>query len=173
MKFKEPTGKTLGEWLAVMPAPHSLSHKDMAARFGEQGVSAWWAQSLAVAVEQHICRRVVGQTCEGTFSASASKTMPGEWDPTFEAFTQFMTPEHLPLPTAPGTEASINATKKWRYWRTQLINGSKVVITCQSRTPGKVTFAVNHDGLADNVSRETMKAFWRQTLSDFADSMKP
>lgn len=167
MKFKEPTGKTLEEWLALMPDPKSLTHKEMAAWFADKGVPAWWAQSLTIAVEQHIGRRVVGQTCAGTFSASASKTLAGEWDPTFEAFTRFMTQERLPIA---GSEPTTSATAKTRYWRTQLIDGSKVVITCQSRTPGKITFAVNHDGLEDNVSRETMKAFWRQTLSDFADS---
>lgn len=166
-RFTEPTGKSMTQWLSMLDDPHSMPHKDMAEFFVAQGVSAWWAQGLTVAIEQHIGRREVGQTCAGTWSASASKTVPGEWEDTFRAFVAFMTLERLPME---GTEPTTSATEKWRYWRTQLVDGSKVVITCQSRTPGKATFAVNHDGLADNVSRETMKAFWRQTLSDFVDS---
>ncbi|QGU03272.1 hypothetical protein CKALI_12170 [Corynebacterium kalinowskii] len=167
MRFKEPTGKTLEEWLRELGDPSALTHREMAAWFVDKGVPAWWAQSLTVAVEQQIGRRVVGQTCAGTFSASASKTMPGEWEATFEAFTRFMTPDRLPMA---GSEPSTSATEKWRYWRTQLIDGSKVVITCQEKPGGKVTFAVNHDGLEDNVSRETMKIHWRGVLGDFVDT---
>ncbi|MEJ5997958.1 hypothetical protein [Corynebacterium sp. H130] len=168
MKFLEPTGRTLDEWLVELGDPNALTHKEMAAWFVDKGVSPWWAQNLTVAVEQHIGRRVVGQTCAGTFSANASKTVKGEWDPTFEAFTRFMTPDRLPMASS---EPSTSATEKWRYWRTQLVDGSKVVITCQEKPGGKVTFAVNHDGLEDIVSRETMKTHWRQVLSDFADSI--
>lgn len=77
-RFTAPTGKSMAEWLALLDNPHNMPHKEMAAFFVQQGVSAWWAQGLTVAIEQHIGRRVVGQTCTGTWSASVSKTVPGE-----------------------------------------------------------------------------------------------
>ncbi|AKK04334.1 hypothetical protein [Corynebacterium epidermidicanis] len=162
-KFLKATGRELTEWRALLEdhlgSASEVPHQEMARFVVSQGVSDWWAQSLAVALEQEIGRRVVGQTCAGTFSANASKTIAGDWLALFDAWCSFA----LQWP-----EASTSATEKWRYWRTPWPDGSKVVVTCQSRTPGKVTFAVNHDGLADNVSRETMKTFRREKLAEFA-----
>ncbi|MDU0479502.1 hypothetical protein QVA66_09645 [Staphylococcus chromogenes] len=162
-KFSKATGRDLTQWRALLEAKlgsvEQVSHQDMARFFAAEGVSAWWAQSLAVALEQEIGRRVVGQTCSGSFSANASKTIPGEWLQLFNAWCSF-------AQQWPG--ATTSATEKWRYWRVGWPDGSKVVVTCQSRTPGKVTFAVNHDGLEDTVSRETMKKFWKEKLGEFA-----
>jgi len=72
------TGRDWSEWFATLDAweGHQRDHRDIAAWLGrEHGVDSWWAQGITVAYEQARGKRAPGQRADGTFAASASKTV--------------------------------------------------------------------------------------------------
>lgn len=77
------TAQSWKEWLAFLEAinAHSMPHDEIARRVRETGdASGWWAQTIAVAYEQHIGRRVPGQASDGTFQVSRSqRRWPAMW----------------------------------------------------------------------------------------------
>ncbi|MCT2178031.1 hypothetical protein M3F59_06095 [Brachybacterium muris] len=162
------------------------------------GVQEWWAQSLTVAYEQQIGRRVVGQSCEGDFSASASRTVGGDMDAVREAWDRFMTDarrEQLGL-----SEGRLTDTEKWRYWRTDVEDGTKlsVNVTAKNGTAendtakngtaktdaasssadssagdsSRSTLAIEHKGIETAEARDAWKSAWKSTLDDFTTWIK-
>lgn len=180
-RLKSKTGKTGDEWIAHLEAVaekpiDAIEHKDMAQIACDTGITEWWAQGVAVSIEQHIGRRVVGQTCRGTYAANASKTIPGEWLDTFEKFCTFMEDKSNALLSPPTSEPRITESEKWRYWKIDLADGSKVSVNCQAKPAKdpanpKVGFGVSHDNVGSMESREEYKAMWKELLAEFAASL--
>ena len=81
--IEKGTGRSWEDWLAFLKSidAEKLSHKEIAERVAATGdATGWWSQSIAVAFEQSIGRRVPGQDNDGTFQVSATKTLPGTMD---------------------------------------------------------------------------------------------
>lgn len=160
-------------WLEILEPHRDLDHTDLAAKALEairsEGTSTnpqWWAQNASVAYEQHIGRRVVGQKCDGSFSAGVSKTFPGTMDDVLARITgagaELTAFAGIPAEARPST----SATEKWRYWRVPLADGSRVTITIQTKASGdKSTAAVNHDKLGSESDIAPAKAWWREFLA--------
>ncbi|MDD4081623.1 MAG: hypothetical protein PHP02_09530 [Eubacteriales bacterium] len=77
------TGIAWDTWLRLLDPFSSENHARLAeeaqALIRAQGKSdnpAWWAQSVAVAYEQLLGRRVPGQQQDGSFAVSLGKTLP-------------------------------------------------------------------------------------------------
>lgn len=156
-------------------------------------VQEWWAQSLTVAYEQQIGRRVVGQSCEGDFSVSASRTLDGDMDAARERWDRFMTDvrrEQLGL-----SEGRLTDTEKWRYWRADVEDGTKlsVNITAKNVTVNngtaktgiasssadsstgdrpRSTLSIEHKGIETAEARDAWKRAWKSTLDDFTTWIK-
>src|SRR5690606_38785401 len=76
--FSEKTGRDWAGWLAFLDeiGARDMPHGEIAARVLATGdASAWWAQSITVAFEQHIGRRRPGQRSAGTYEVSANRTV--------------------------------------------------------------------------------------------------
>ncbi|MHA2790192.1 hypothetical protein ACXZ66_13800 [Corynebacterium sp. S7] len=180
-KFKRGTGRTITAWMEFMQAHENgnkdlneLSHKQIAALAEDGGASAWWAQSIAVDIEREIGRREVGQRNSGKFSANATKTMPGEWTDVFARFTKFMNRQDGALPAEVDGESSTSESEKWRYWRADLVDGTKVVVMCNDASAkgvAKTRFAVQHEKLLTAELRDEMKTHWKATLDSFRASL--
>lgn len=138
------------------------------------GVGEWWAQSLTVAYEQHIGRRVVGQSCEGDFGASASRTVDGGIDQVREQWHRFMTaPRRQELGLG---EGRLTDSQKWRYWRADVEDGSKLSVNVTAK-PGRAgggtddaprsTLAIEHKGIESAQARDAWKGAWKAVLTDF------
>lgn len=174
--IERATGTPLAEWTARLDAAgaRELGHREIARLLVDRhGVEEWWAQGVTVAYEQVVGLRVVGQTCEGDFAVSASRTVPGDMDAVLAAWSAFMTPgrrERLRL-----EEPAISETPRWRYWRASGLDGSRASINiCAKDEQGgrpRCTLAVAHKGMEDADQREAWKAAWKQTLTDFTDSL--
>ena len=166
------------EWVAHLDGigAAELDHTALAqaalARILEVGASKspeWWAQGVAVAYEQRIGRRVPGQTCDGSFSVTVSKTLPGEmdavlarWAARYDGATEL---DRIPITRAPAT----SATDKWRYWRCGLADGSAVSVNLQTKPAGdRTALAVNHDKLGAAADVEARRTYWRAELAAFA-----
>ncbi|NLT27071.1 MAG: hypothetical protein GXX90_10600 [Microbacteriaceae bacterium] len=163
------------EWLDSIGAAE-LDHAEMAkrvlARIVETGRSKspeWWAQGVTVAYEQRIGRRQPGQRCDGSFSATASKTVAGDmdavlarWSAEYDAVVELA---GVPVEREPAT----SETEKWRYWRCGLADGSKVTVNIQTKPAGdRSSVAVNHDDLASPDDVDATRAYWRHELARFA-----
>lgn len=181
-KFKKATGRCLESWaeaiIAAAGSPlESLSHQELAKTAVKLGATEWWGQSIAVELERLIGRREVGQTCSGTFAASASKTVPGEWTEVFHTAEQWLGTniEKLPLPLA--NNATISATAKWRYWRATFTDGTNVTLMATDGTaakpdsPAKTKLSIQHEKLADAAARDAAKAAWKAILADLSQSL--
>ncbi len=162
------TGTPWAAWLAWFEevGGRDTPHRELAARLvAERGVDPWWAQMTTVAWEQHIGRRAPGQTCDGRFATSASRTLPGTMD---EALTRWLawadahpTLDGVPLDGPP----SVRQTETWRYWRCTLADGSRVNVNIAQKGADRATVGVQHEKLDDADAVARWRAFWRGVLA--------
>ncbi|MGA4508152.1 hypothetical protein ACQB6R_03865 [Propionibacteriaceae bacterium G1746] len=162
-------------WLDAQQA-HTLDHAGIArlalGRIIKQGSSSspeWWAQGVAVAYEQHIGRRLPGQRCEGDFSVTVSKTLPGDMDDVLARWSAHLdgAGELNGEPIVDGPRTS--STEKWRYWRVTMADGATVSVNITNKPGGqKSALAVNHDKLPTADGLEQWRTFWRGMLAEVA-----
>ncbi|MFF0991037.1 hypothetical protein [Kocuria nitroreducens] len=163
------TGIPWEAWTARLDelGARAMSHAEVARRVAEQLEGTvenpeWWAQSVAVAWEQHTGARRPGQAGDGSFGASASRTVAGTPDEALTRWTALMAGRTavggVPFQQPPTTAA----TEKWRYWRVRLDDGTRVSASIGDKGSGRATVALAHTGLAsaDDVAR------WRSTWKD-------
>lgn len=157
------TGRTWPEWRQLLDGfdAAKLSHKDIAAKLhAEHGVSGWWSQMLTVEYERAIGRRVVGQTCAGDFSASATRTFGGDKDAALDLWRDAV----MGITAFDGVEivgeTRESSSDNWRYWRADLADGSRLSIVISDKAGGKALLAVNHDKLPDAEAVARWKAYW-------------
>jgi hypothetical protein len=147
---EEGTGKAWRDWLAFLKkidARH-LPHKEIARRLREEcRVIGWWAQSISVAYEQHIGRRVPGQQSDGGFQVSVSKTFPGSMDTVLTRWPAAMEGRKQLAGVAVTCGPDVSRTNQWRYWRCRLADGSHVSVGIGDRQGGKALLSVGHEGL--------------------------
>lgn len=171
------TGTPLATWVERIDEAggRDLDHTAIARLLVAQwGVGEWWAQSLTVAYEQVVGRRVVGQSCDGDFSASASRTVAGDMDAVRGAWDAFMTTERreqLGL-----GEPRLTDTATWRYWRAPLTDGTRVSINVTAKDgageSARSTLGVEHKGIETADARSAWKDVWKTTLADFTATAK-
>lgn len=125
----------------------------------------WWAQSVAVAYEQHRSLRRPGESREGQFQASVSKTYPGDMDAALQAWVDLVSGHEsfggVALEGVPGT----SATERWRYWRAGLADGSRVAVTIAQKSEDRSSIGVGHTMLSSPEAVDHWKAIWRELLS--------
>ncbi|WP_404403930.1 hypothetical protein [Pelagibacterium halotolerans] len=166
-RFAEKTGRSWEQWLAFLGeiGAADLPHRKIAGRIVATGdANGWWAQSVTVAFEQHIGRRVPGQRSDGAFEVSVTRAVPGTMDAVLNQWKQAMNGR-----TAFGgvgiTEGpNLSASEKWRYWRCALEDGTRVSVTINQKTPDKAGLAVTHEKLASEVEKERWRAFWKDVV---------
>ena len=162
------TGKGWDKWFILLGQEKAdkLTHKEIAKLLSEQHkVDGWWAQSIAVEYERHLGRRQVGQVKDGTFHTAVSKTILGNIDQAFELWLNAVREEKelnsIPLAEKP----AISKSEKWRYWRVNLQNGSKVAITVGTKTAEKSTLTFSNEKLKSKDDINTWKVFWRDYIT--------
>ncbi len=111
------------EWLDFFDSigAKELEHKELAKKAYDkmkdtQASRSWWAQSVAVAYEQHIGRRQPGQRSDGTIEVAISKTLTGTMDEALQTWldsvkekTEF---SGVPIAAPP----TMSQTEKRRHW---------------------------------------------------------
>lgn len=134
----------------------------------------WWSHGIAIAFEHHIGRRVTSQRCDGSFAASASKTLSGTMDEIADAWAAFAGGLYEVDGVAfADEEPRRTATEKWRYWRTELENGAAVSVNISAKSPAKdgtpkVVLAVETTKLNSSEQADQFKAAWKAVLAEFA-----
>lgn len=167
-RLENGTGTSLAEWTDRLDATggRDLDHTAIARMLVERWeVEEWWAQGVTVAYEQVIGRRVVGQSCDGDFSASASRTVPGTPTQVRDRWDAFMTEarrDGLGL-----EEPSLSDTAMWRYWRAAVADGSRVSVNITAKDEGRSTLGIEHKGLETADARTAWKGAWKGVLGEF------
>lgn len=128
-------------------------------------MTGWWAQGITVAYEQHIGRRVPGQTSTGAFEMSATRTMAGTMDDALETWIRLMAGRAAIDGVALDGMAESSVTEKWRYWRCRLDDGSRVVVTIGPKGPGKALLDVQHTKLSSSEDIERWRKVWKAELT--------
>ncbi len=164
---KKATGKGWNDWFAILKQEEAdqLIHKDIARLLTDKyKIDGWWAQSITVEFERYLGRRQVGQVKSGTFQTAVSKTMPGNLDQVFDLWLEAVkgAEEFNSIPLA--GKPAISKTEKWRYWRVNLKDGSKITITVGFKSEDKSVLTFSNEKLKDQDAIESWKAFWKDYL---------
>lgn len=165
------TGRPWQEWVELLDGAgaRAMNHTAIAALARDLMPVAtpqqdWWAQGTAVAFEQHAGLRVPGQTCDGDFQLSTTRTVTGDKDATLRAWLEVIGPRQefggVPL----DGEVSTSSTERWRYWRAPLADGSRVAVNITDKTPGKASIGLVHSKLDSAEALEHWRPIWKDLL---------
>lgn len=160
----EATGKKQAEWHAVLDAAgaREWKHPVIAAwPQSEHGVGGWWAQSITVGYEQAIGRRLPGQTADGTFSVSVTKTINGSRAAVIDSAMPVLR-DRLGKPSSESPDSRY-ATARWK------VNGEMTVAAIEERKPGKTVVSLTRSKIIDHGSLAEAKSQLRHVLDAVAE----
>lgn len=164
----QATGFPWDEWAEVLDSAGGadLPHKELAeAAYAAMPSSVenagWWAQSVAVAYEQWIGRRVPGQAHDGTFQVSTTRTVPGSMQEVFDHWCRLVgEPTELQgLAVTDGPRTS--GTDKRLHWGVTLADGSRANVDVSPKREDKVLVAASQVNLTNPDDVEPWRAFWK------------
>lgn len=169
--IEKATGKRWEEWVKILDdiGAKDLTHKEIARKLydmldGKLENHGWWAQGITVAYEQQIGRRVPGQREDGTFEVSVNKTLNGSMDDVFAAWLELTEQQADFNGIKPVSEPSTSETEKWRNWRVNLADGTKVVVGINQKTPEKAGLGLAHQKVASSEDAEVWRSYWQEFL---------
>jgi hypothetical protein len=162
----EATGHSWEHWFSVLDAwdGTTRSHRDIARHLIDvHGVPGWWAQSVTGAYEQARGRRAPGQRADGSYSATASKTVAVHIETLFDAIVD----DEIRARWLPEGLVSVRTSSRPKSARFNWTDGStRVVFGFGDKGEEKSTVALEHERLSNPEERDQMKDFWRERLAD-------
>lgn len=160
------TGRSWQEWFDLLDAwgATERTHPEIAAWLvEEQGVDGWWAQTVTVGYEQARGMRVPGQTSDGTFSASVSKTVNVSAERAFIAFADESQRARW-LPDVSLAPTTLNSPKSFRANLED--DSTRLVVWLTAKGDEKAQISLQHEKLPDADTVAEMKAYWRAKLTE-------
>lgn len=178
--------------------PGGAPHKEIAAYLEhDRGLSPWWSQEVTVEYERAAGLRKVGETKDSGFQLGASKTFPVGVAELWRFISspdgmELITGDRTAAADAYGAPGSTSAgsgipgsavSNKIDYNITTLKEGSHMrmkwklpewsdysilQVRVVEKGPDKSTLTFHHEKLADKETREKMKAYWKEKLSNIA-----
>lgn len=146
--IERATYRSWSEWLHFMEGikARELDHKTIAAKVfeeldGQIDSAGWWAQSVTVAYEQEIGRRIPGQQSDGTFQANSSRATKLGMQDLMDAWTSFAAKDGEVLGLVEG-EPRISGTKNRLNWRAKANDGTTLAITSEPKKDGAASIVV-------------------------------
>jgi hypothetical protein len=159
------TGRDWNAWFRQLDKSGAakLDHKTIARGLGDRNpkLSPWWAQMITVHYERARGLRVKHQKCDGSFSASISKTVGVPVAKLYEAWIDSKKRQHW-LPDAPLHIRKANKNKSLRItW-----DGGPSIIDVQFLAKGasKSQVALDHEDLPNLAAVPRMQAYWRPAV---------
>ena len=152
------TGRGYSEWFAALDEwgaaerPHGKIARWLS---DEYGIPGWWCQNVTVEYERARGLRPVLGDRDGTYNASASKTVAVPVERLFEAFAGRW-PELRERTAQPPRSARFD----WDDCAT------RVVVTFNPKSDAKSTVAVSHERIADPDTAGRLKEMWRERLAE-------
>lgn len=140
--------------------------------FGQLRNKEWWAQGIAISYEQFIGRRVPGQRSDGSFEATASKTVAlpraRAW-----ARVQQQLAERDEFLGAPLSKMRTSSTDKRDYWRADCEPEVKLQLALESKDATKTLVTGTSANLVGPEVRQQHKRAWQQLLADIFTAEEP
>ncbi|SDK60379.1 hypothetical protein [Streptomyces indicus] len=164
--LSESTGKDWLGWFTVLDrwGAQERGHTEIARHLREEhGVNGWHAQSITVGYEQERGLREVGQSCDGTWEASASKTVNAPAEQVTDAFVE----ETLRRRWLPDADFSLRTHRPGKSLTADWDGGtSRISVFLTVKGPAKTQVGVGHHKLADADAVAAYKEYWRERLSE-------
>lgn len=161
---RRATGRSRDEWFALLDAwgaPGRPYPETAEWLTGVHGIGAWWAQKLIVEYQQTRGLRAPGVRPDGTFTATASKTLAVPTERAFEAFVD----AGLRKLWLPGVSMKLRSSQPGRSARFDWEDGVTRVNVQIAAGQFKCQAAVEHTCLPNAETTERTKAFWRDRLT--------
>lgn len=169
------TGISWPDWAAWLDAHDgdSLGHAEIASLAHDRltagdrsdvANAAWWAQGVTVAYEQQIGRRLPGQRQDGTFSVSASRTLPVDPQKAMDAWVAQVGDRTVLAERTLAGPPRTSSTDRRSYWRIGFTDGSSLQLAVE-QVPSGSRLTVTHEGLASPEEREAARTVWKATLA--------
>lgn len=165
--IEKGTERTWDEWINLLVAAgaEEMTHTEIAELVRtEFGVDGWWAQSVTVAYEQHIGRRVPGQVADGTFEVAATRVLEGSKEDVmtkfidvFDGFTE--------LNSISVESTRTSGTDKRLYWKANLADGTRTIVASEDKPGGKALLSATQIKIRTADDAEEWKAFWKDKLA--------
>lgn len=168
----EATGADWRTWLGLLDERDAakLDHAAIARLLvAEFELDGWWAQSITIGYEQERGLREPGQRPDGTFSASASKTVPVAIGAAFE---QLADPEEQAgwLGDLELTQRSAAPPKSIRF---DASDGTRVQANLVAKGEAKTAVQVQVERLGSPEEVTAAKAAWKARLDRLAERLAP
>lgn len=163
----EATGADWKTWLALLDERGAvgLDHAAIARMVMEEfEIDGWWAQSITVGYEQERGLREPGQRADGTYSATASKTVGA---PITTAFEHVADPESQ-AQWLGGLELSQRSASPPKSVRFDASDGSRVFANLTAKGEAATAVQVEIAKLASAEDAEAAKAAWKARLERLA-----
>ncbi len=126
--------------------------------------AGWWAQSVAVAYEQHIGRRQPGQHSDGTFEATASKTIDSSMDDAMQIWLGWIEANAEIDGIAITGTPSLTQPKRGRHWAVNLADGSRLNSDVYPKSAIKCSLTITHAKLANQTAADRWRTYWKDIL---------
>lgn len=174
---EKATNRTWDTWLQYMDGidAKNLSHHEIATHLldeldGTIENHAWWAQSVTVAYEQYIGRRIPGQRPDGTFQTSVSKATQLGMQELMDKWVAFAA-EDADVQALVADEVRVSGTEKRITWRTKAADGSSIRVTSEPKKNGTASLIVNHMELQTHDLNIEAKEKWAAIVQRFVDGI--
>ena len=175
--IERATNRSWDEWLSFMDGAGAkdLSHKDIALKAydeldGTMDQAGWWAQSVAVAYEHHIGRRVPSQRSDGTFQLSVSRSTALGVEGLMERWSEFASVDATVQELLAGPPR-ISGTDRRMTWRSKAADGSSVVVTSESKKNGTASIVATQMGLSTTEANDAARRVWVDVLAAFLERL--
>lgn len=160
------TGKGWNAWKAILDAWNASekSHTEIARYVAtEHGVPDWWAQGVTVGYERMIGRREAGQRNDGSYSASASKTVAAPMSEVHAVLVEEAQRDRW----LPAGTLSLR-TKQAKSARFDEVETGLIVAFFLTAKGEKTAVQAQADGIASAEEADTWKTVWKARLNDLA-----
>ena len=171
------TNRTWEEWLRFMDGidAKDLSHHEIATKVleeldGKVENLGWWAQSVTVAYEQYIGRRIPGQRPDGTFQTSVSKATKLGMQALMDRWVDFAAGDEEVTAEIAG-DLRVSGTENRITWRTKASDGSSIRVTSEPKKDGTASIIVNLMELQTHELNLEAKAKWSAIVERFLDEL--
>ena len=171
------TNRTWDEWVRYMDSidAKNLSHHEIATKVleeldGKIDNLGWWAQSVTVAYEQYIERRIPGQRPDGTFQTSVSKATKLRMNDLMDKWVNFAARDEDVLTVIAG-DVRVSGTEKRITWRTKAGDGSEIRVTSEPKKDGTASIIAVQMGLQTDELNNDAKSRWSSILQRFLEGL--
>ncbi|TVR76473.1 MAG: hypothetical protein EA415_01085 [Sphaerobacteraceae bacterium] len=158
------TDRAWDEWFELLDewGAKERTHAEIARWLSnEHEVDGWWAQSITVGYEQARGMRKPGQTADGKFSASASKTVNVAAETAFDAFADDAKRGEW-LPDVSINPTTVNSPKSYRAeWH----DGTRIAVWLTPKGEDKTGISLQHEKIADADRAAELKGYWKERLN--------